>query len=61
MFNNTTWSNNDLDDEFELLDLMPANDGSQSYSKALANQVLASDLSRKSTYVQLGVGGATGW
>ena len=40
---------------------MPANDESQSYSKALANQVLALDLSRKSTYVQLGVGGATGW
>ena len=41
------------------MDLIPAKDGT--YSKAVVNQVLSLDLSNKSTYIQLGVGGATGW
>jgi len=44
------------DEEFELIDVVGS-----SYTKAVVSRVVALDLSDKSTYVQLGVGGATGW
>jgi len=44
------------DEEFELIDVVDS-----SYTKAVVSRVVALDLSDKSTYVQLGVGGATGW
>lgn len=52
-------SRTNMDDSYEFIEATPAE--GESYTHAIKRQLLSVDLSNQSTYVQLGIGGATGW
>lgn len=48
-----------LDDTYEVIEATPAN--GESIAEIIKRHITTVDLSNQSTYVQLGIGGATGW
>ena len=49
------------ENDFEFLDEAVFDDEETSYKSLISKKVLALDFSSNSTYIQLGIGGATGW